>query len=111
MAAHGPYAAWRLTMSDPGFDWRWRGGRAEALFESDFGWKPAVAGVAAAVSWCARFSGRVLDKAWWDGLIESSGELARGAGAALASTARGRVNDYLWWLVAGTALLLGRSLR
>ena len=26
----------------PGFDWRWRGSIAEAVFESDFGWKIVV---------------------------------------------------------------------
>ncbi|UPT75243.1 MAG: NADH-quinone oxidoreductase subunit L [Elusimicrobiota bacterium] len=111
MAALGAFAAWRLTMSDPGFDWRWRGGRLERAFESDFGWKIVVGRLVAGVSWCARFSGRVLDKAWWDGLIEGSADAARGAGGLLASTARGRVNDYLWWLVAGSAILMGRVLR
>lgn len=111
MAALGALAAWRLTMSDPGFDWRWRGGSLENAFEADFGWKPAVAWIVSAVSWIARFCGRVLDKAWWDGLIEGTAGAARAAGAALASSAQGRVNDYLWWLVAGSALLLGRALK
>lgn len=111
MAALGALAAWRLTMSDPGFDWRWRGGFAEAMFESDFGYKIFVDWLVRGVSWIARFTGRVLDKAWWDGLIESTNDIVRGAAAALASSAQGRVNDYLWWMVAGTALLLGKVLR
>ena len=53
----------------------------------------------------------VQDKAWWDGVLESSQDAARVAGNALASSAQGRVNDYLWWMLAGTAVLLGRVLR
>jgi NADH-quinone oxidoreductase subunit L len=111
MAALGALAAWRLTMSDPGWDWRWRGGRAEAAFDADFGWKSAVALAVRAVSALARVTGRAVDKTAWDGLIESTAGLARAAGGALAETARGRVNDYLWWMVAGAALVLGRALR
>ena len=59
MAALGALAAWRLTMSDPGFDWRWRGGALEAAFESDFGWKTFVDGFASAVSRLAGFTGKV----------------------------------------------------
>jgi NADH-quinone oxidoreductase subunit L len=111
MAALGAGAAWRLTMSDSGWDWRWRGGKAEAVFDSDFGWKSLVALLVRGVSAVARFTGRTLDKAWWDGLLESGADLARAAGGALADTARGRVNDYLWWMLAGAALMLGRALR
>ncbi len=111
MVVLGAGAAWRLTMSDPGFDWRWRGGRVEAMFESDFGYKIVVGWAVSAVSWTARFTGRVFDKAWWDGLIESSNDAVRGAGWALSTSAQGRVNDYLWWMLAGTALLVGRVLK
>ena len=111
MALLGAAAAWRLTMSDPGFDWRWRGGAAEAVFESDFGWKILVDGIASAVARCAGFVGRVLDKGGVDGIVEGTSGLARAAGAAIARSAQGRINDYLWWMLAGTALLLGRVLR
>jgi NADH-quinone oxidoreductase subunit L len=111
MVALGAAAAWRLTMSDPGFDWRWRGGAAEAMFESDFGWKTVVDRGTRAVSWLARLAGRVVDKACLDGLIEGAGGAARAAGAAIASSAQGRINDYLWWMAIGTAVLLGRVLR
>jgi NADH-quinone oxidoreductase subunit L len=111
MAVIGAFAAWRLTMSDPGFDWRWRGGFAEAMFESDFGWKIVVGWGASAVSWVAGFTGNVLDKRWWDGLIEGTNGFTRAAGAAIARSAQGRVNDYLWWMGVGTAILLGRVLR
>jgi NADH-quinone oxidoreductase subunit L len=111
MAALGALAAWRLTMSDPGFDWRWRGGFAEAMFDSDFGYKIVVDWFVSAVSWIARFTGNVLDKSWWDGLIEGTNGFVRAAGAAIARSAKGRVNDYLWWMTAATALLLGRVLR
>ena len=111
MAALGALAAWRLTMSDPGFDWRWRGGALEAAFESDFGWKTFVDGFASAVSRLAGFTGKVLDKGGVDGLVEGTSGFARAAGAGIARSAQGRVNDYLWWMLAGTALLLGRGLR
>ncbi|MEQ1918412.1 MAG: hypothetical protein ABL955_04375, partial [Elusimicrobiota bacterium] len=65
----------------------------------------------AAVSRGADFVGRVLDKAGLDGLIEGTQGLTRAAGAAIARSAQGRINDYLWWMLAGTALLLGRVLR
>jgi len=111
MAALGALAAWRLTMSDPGFDWRWRGGFAEAMFESDFGFKIMVDRSASAVAWVAGFTGRTLDKAGVDGVVEGTRGWARAAGAAIARTAQGRVNDYLWWLAVGSAVLLGRVLR
>ena len=110
MAALGALAAWRLTMSDPGFDWRWRGGFAERMFETDFGYKVLVGWAAAAVAWTARVTGRV-DKGGVDGLVEGTAGMTRAAGAKLASSAQGRVNDYLWWMAAGAALLLGRVLR
>ncbi|MBI5245983.1 MAG: NADH-quinone oxidoreductase subunit L [Elusimicrobia bacterium] len=111
LALLGAGAAYYLTMVDSGWDWRWRGGFAEAVFESDFGYKIIVGWGARAVSWTARFTGRVLDKNWWDGLLESSSDVLREAGNALASSAQGRVNDYLWWMLAGSAVLLGRVLR
>ncbi len=111
MAVLGAAAAWRLTMSDPGFDWRWRGGTLEAVFESDFGYKILVDWFVRAVSRTSDFVGRVIDKSGLDGLIESTNGLTRAAGAAIARSAQGRINDYLWWMLAGTALLLGRVLR
>ncbi len=111
MAALGALAAWRLTMSDPGFDWRWRGGLAERIFDSDFGYKVLVAKAGATVDELAGFTGRRLDKGAIDGLVEGTAGAVRAAGAALARSARGRVNDYLWWMAIGAALLLGRSLR
>lgn len=111
MAALGALAAWRLTMSDPGFDWRWRGGAAEAVFESDFGWKTLVDAFVSGVSRLAGFVGGVLDKGGVDGLVEGTAAFARAAGGAIARSVQGRINDYLWWMLAGTALLLGRVLR
>lgn len=111
MAALGAFAAWRLTMSDPGFDWRWRGGAAEAVFESDFGWKTVVDAFVRGVSRLAGFTGRVLDKGGVDGAVEGSAGFVRAAGAAIARSAQGRINDYLWWMLAGTALLVLRVLR
>ena len=113
LAAAGFGAAWFVTMTDPGFDWRWRRDRPwlERVFESDFGWKPLVDGGVRAVASVAGFTGRVLDKRWWDGAIEGSAGAARRAADALAAWSQGRLNDYLWWMAAGAALLLGKALR
>jgi NADH-quinone oxidoreductase subunit L len=111
MAALGAFAAWRLTMSDPGWDWRWRGGAAEAAFESDFGWKTVASGLASLTVSAAGFVGRVFDKAWWDGLLEGTAGAARAAGGVVARAGQGRLNDSLWWMLAGAALFVGRALR
>jgi NADH-quinone oxidoreductase subunit L len=113
MAALGFAAAYYLTMVDAGWDWRWRRNspRLEAAFESDFGWKTFVMWLADRVAAGARFCGRVLDKKWWDGLIEGSADGARGLSETLAGYASGRLNDYLWWIAAAAALLMGRALR
>ncbi|MFI5346097.1 MAG: NADH-quinone oxidoreductase subunit L [Elusimicrobiota bacterium] len=113
MALFGFLAAYYLTMVDAGWDWRWRRNSPalEAVFESDFGWKIVVARFVDGVAAFARFVGRVLDKKWWDGLIEGSADASRGVSASLAGYASGRLNDYLWWMAAGAALLIGRALR
>lgn len=111
LALLGFAAAYYLTMVDAGWDWRWRRNSPalEAVFESDFYWKTFVGWLADSVVSVARFCGRVLDKKWWDGLIEGTAFGARGASEALAGWSAGRLNDYLWWMVAGAALLLGRA--
>jgi NADH-quinone oxidoreductase subunit L len=113
LAALGFAAAYYLTMVDAGWDWRWRKASPalEAVFESDFGWKTFVGWIADGTAAFARFVGRVLDKAWWDGVIEGSAFAARGASEVLAGYSAGILNDYLWWMVAAAALLLGKALR
>lgn len=111
MALLGASCAYYLTMVNSGWDWRWRGGALERVFESDFGWKTAVDGLARGVAGLARFIGGVLDKSWWDGLIEGSAVLARDLSERLSALAGGRLNDSLWWMAAAAALVLGRSLR
>jgi NADH-quinone oxidoreductase subunit L len=113
MAALGFAAAYYVTMVDAGWDWRWRRDypALEAAFESDFGWKTAVAAFCDGVAGGARFVGRVLDKKWWDGVIEGAATVSLDVSSALAGYASGRLNDYLWWMAAAAALLLGRALR
>jgi NADH-quinone oxidoreductase subunit L len=110
LAALGFFSAYYLTMVDASWDWRWRKNSPslEAVFESDFGYKILVGRLADGTVAAARFCGRVLDKKWWDGVIEGSAGAARGASEALAGCSLGRLNDYLWWMVAGAALLLGK---
>lgn len=109
----GFLAAWWTTMKDPGFDWRWRRETpwADRLYASDFGWKHVCDGIVAGVAAFGGFVGRVLDKRWWDGLLEGSASAVRSTGNGIARLAEGRINDYLWWMLAGTAVLLGRALR
>jgi len=113
MAALGFGSAYYLTMVDASWDWRWRRNhpRLEAFFESDFLWKTFVGLIADFTGAFAGFCGRVLDKCWWDGAIEGSAGAAHGASEALAGYSAGRLNDYLWWMAAGAALLLGAVLR
>ncbi|MDX6769123.1 MAG: NADH-quinone oxidoreductase subunit L [Elusimicrobiota bacterium] len=112
-AALGAGAAWWLTMKDAGWDWRWRREApwADRLYASDFGWKSLCDAFVRGVVRLGGFVGVVLDKRWWDGLLEGSTAAARVAGDAVERAALGRVNDYLWWMLAGTAILLGRALR
>jgi NADH-quinone oxidoreductase subunit L len=112
LALLGFAVAYYLTMIDAGWDWRWRRNAPwlEAVFESDFGWKILVVWITDGVRLTARFCGRVLDKNWWDGIIEGSATAARGVSDSLADYSSGRLNDYLWWMAAGAALLLGRAL-
>ncbi len=108
MAALGAAAAYALTMVDAGWDWRWRKSSPalERVFDSDFGWKTLVDWFARGVSSLADFVGRVLDKKWWDGAIEGSGRVVQAAGSLFSDAARGRLNEALWWMAAGAALLL-----
>jgi NADH-quinone oxidoreductase subunit L len=108
LAALGAAAAYALTMLDPGWDWSWRKKSpfVAAAFESDFGWKNVVRLVVNGVRGFAVFTGRVFDKAWWDGVVEGSGTAASGAGGLLSDASRGRLNESLWWMAAGAALLL-----
>lgn len=113
MAALGLAAAYCWTMVDAGWDWRWRRRlpALEAAFDADLGWTVVVGRLASGVAAGARFAGRVLDKRWWDGAIEGAASGARGAAEALSGWSQGRLNDSLWWMAAGAALLLGRALR
>ncbi|MBI3563655.1 MAG: NADH-quinone oxidoreductase subunit L [Elusimicrobia bacterium] len=108
LAALGFAAAWWLTMKDAGFDWRWRRASPglEAAFDSDFGWKTLVGWGADGVCAAAGFVGRVLDKRWWDGVIEGSADASRAAAGLLSGFSSGRLNDYLWWMAAAAAAIL-----
>jgi NADH-quinone oxidoreductase subunit L len=113
MAGIGFAASYYLTMVDQSWDWRWRAASPllESVFESDFGWKTLMDGIACGVVGFARFVGRTFDKAWWDGVIEGTATVSRRSADALAGYSQGRLNDYLWWMAAAAALLLGRALR
>ncbi|MBI4678994.1 MAG: NADH-quinone oxidoreductase subunit L [Elusimicrobia bacterium] len=110
-AGLGFAAAYYLTMVRPGWDWEWRRGHPglESLVRSDLGWRKVVSAVAALGWRLAEWVGGALDHRTLDGLIESSAPATVSVGGAL-SLKGGRLNDYLWWILAGTAALLGVAL-
>jgi NADH-quinone oxidoreductase subunit L len=104
----GLAAAYFLTMSRPSWDWRWRASYPglERLFDSDFGWKPAMAGVAAAARWMADLAGRAFDRGLWDRGIEGTAAASQSLSRAGGRLATGSLSDSLWWLTTGAAGLL-----
>ena len=102
-----------LTMIRPEWDWAWR--RAcpglESAIASDFGWRKVVGGIVAGVSGAAGWIGRAWDKGIVDAAIEGSAGISARAGSALQSLATGSVNDYLWWMVTGAAMLFAAAIR
>lgn len=97
--------AYALAMARPGWDWRWRQSRPglERFFDCDFGWKPAMAGLAGAVAWTAELAGRVFDKGVWDRVIEGSASFSLALSRAGGKLATGSLGDSLWWLGTGAA--------
>ena len=114
MAALGAGAAYYFTTSLPDWDWRWRREfpAVEAVFESDFGWKNVVGFSARGVRRGADWVGRVFDERILDGgIIEATASWARHFSEWGARLSAGSLNDYLWWMMAGTAALMAAALR
>ncbi|MBI5624797.1 MAG: NADH-quinone oxidoreductase subunit L [Elusimicrobia bacterium] len=110
-AVAGLGLAWFATMARPSFDWTWRRRLPwlQALVASDFGWRKVVALVASACWGLAEWIGGFLDHRTWDGLIEGSVPASVALGGTL-SLKSGRLGDYLWWILTGTAVLLAAVL-
>ncbi len=104
----GIAAAFVWTMALPEWDWTWRAKLPwlERLIDSDFGWKPLMALIARLTKGFADLLGRGWDKGVWDALLEGTAGAARALGSAGSAAVTGSLNDYLWWMVAGTAALL-----
>ena len=100
-------------MARPNWDWQWRrqSPRLAGIFASDFGWRRVVDGLAALARGGADWVARVWDKGIWDGLIESSAGASRILAQGGQSLATGGINDYLWWMAVGTAVLLAAVLK
>ena len=107
-AFFGMALAYLWTMALPEWDWTWRAKAPwlERVIDSDFGWKPLMALMARLVRGFADLLGRVWDKGVWDGLLEGTAGAARALGSAGSAAVTGSLNDYLWWMLAGTAALL-----
>src|SRR5581483_6488647 len=96
-AALGAALAYWLALAKPTFDWDWRAKHPglEKVFESDFGWKPAVAWMTGSVIGLAGLIGGVFDRKVVDGAVEAAPRWARRAGDAGSRLATGLVNDYV----------------
>ena len=108
-AAAAVYAA--LVAPDWEWAWRQRRPRLARILESDFGWKPVVELVGKGVQ---GFASKIIgpwDKGILDASLEATADVARGLGGAASRLAAGSLNDYLWWMIAGTAALLVGALR
>ena len=113
MAALGIFAAYLWTMKWPSFDWSWRRKEPglEKVFDADFGVKPIVGELTFLMEALGRGIGVVWDKKTWDAWIEKSANWAEDAAKGASSFASGRLNDYLWWILFGSGLMLLRLLR
>jgi NADH-quinone oxidoreductase subunit L len=108
LACAGALIAWFLTTGRPDWDWEWRASspRWASFLAADLGWRWAVDGLASCFTAFSNWFADALDHDAWDGLIESTPNLAVELGQLGRRLASGRINDYLWWLVTGSALLL-----
>jgi len=112
LAALGALAAYWLTTALSGWDWEWRRSLPglEALFESDFGWRRAVASFSALVRGAAAMVGGPWDEGV-DRVCEAAAGWAGSLGEAGRRLATGSLSDYLWWMLAGTTVLLATVVR
>ncbi len=106
-AAVGAGIAWVIAFVNPSFDWEWRTKypALESALNSDFGWKPFVRLATAGVVALANAAG-FFDHAVVDGAVEGAPRVAGAAGEQGRRLATGRINDYVWWMLAGAAVLL-----
>ena len=107
-ALAGAALAYAATTAAPEWDWRWKEARPglAAWIDGDFGWQAFVqAAFVRPTAALAKLTAESFDRDGLDASVEGLAgavvELAEG-GSRLAS---GLVNDYLWWMLAGTALL------
>jgi hypothetical protein len=113
MAVLGIFAAYLWTMQWPSFDWSWRKScpGVERVLDSDFGVKPFVAALTLLIERIARGVGDLWDKKTLDSWIERTANWTEDAAKAVSFFASGRLNDYLWWILFGSGLMLLRFLR
>ncbi|MHB2026831.1 MAG: NADH-quinone oxidoreductase subunit L [Elusimicrobiota bacterium] len=104
----GAILAYWLTTVKPDWDWNWRENSPAllAVFESDFGWKPAMAALARGVASLGEWLGVSVDKGTLDRAIEGCARGAVRAGDAGSELSNGSMNNYVWWMAAGVAVIL-----
>ncbi|MFA6029023.1 MAG: NADH-quinone oxidoreductase subunit L [Elusimicrobiota bacterium] len=106
-AGFGFAAAWVLTTARPSFDWEWRRRRPglERLVDSEFGCQTFTTALARAGGDFAAFLADAWERRRWDPFTEALGDTCAGLGEGLSAVARGRLNEYVWWMVLGAAVL------
>ncbi len=109
MAVLGLLAAVAATLGRPVWDWEWRESLPglAAWIEGDFGWQALVqaAVVRPAVAFSAWIAGP-WDRATIDAGISGAARSFYAAADGLARLSTGLLNEYLWWMLAGAAVLV-----
>ncbi|MBI4386254.1 MAG: NADH-quinone oxidoreductase subunit L [Elusimicrobia bacterium] len=106
-AAAGLVAAWLATMAQSDWDWTWRMKHPglERRVAGELGWQRLAARSAGLVSRAAAFVSWKWEDERWDVWTESLADCFTGLGEGLSGISRGILNEYLWWMLAGSVAL------
>jgi NADH-quinone oxidoreductase subunit L len=107
LALVGAGSAYVLSMKLPAWDWQWRSAHPmlERRLDADLGWQEFSTWPARGVSAFARELSSVWDLRIWDAWTEAAADSCVGLGEGISGISRGLVNEYLWWMLAGTAVI------
>ncbi len=113
MVLLGAGVAYVLTTVMPEWDVTWKKSSPAlaGLIEADFGVKSAVRSAVEGTMFVARSIGGLFDSKVVDGAVEGTGPAIRALSRRFSEAVSGSLNDYLWWLAAGAAALLGWALK
>ncbi|MBI3548045.1 MAG: NADH-quinone oxidoreductase subunit L [Elusimicrobia bacterium] len=107
LACLGIFAAWVWTTAKPSWDWAWRASNPglERALDAEFGWQPIASCVARFGASASGWLAWRWDIARWDAFIGSVADSTLGLGEGLSGLSRGLLNEYLLWILAGSAAL------